>query len=96
MKEIRLTIPEGCKTVNIKVDGEQVITEFEPLQNRWRAVKGDKYYFLCNGLQIYCEEELYDKVNDSHYASGNYFKTEEAARRAAQQVREIFQNCNEE
>ena len=30
MKEIKLAIPEGCKTVTVKVDGEQVITEFEP------------------------------------------------------------------
>lgn len=97
MKEIKLSIPQGCNTVIIKVDGEQVITEFEPVQNRWRAVKGDRYYFISNGgMQINCEKEVYDEVDDSYYASGNYFKTEEAARRAAQQVREIFKNCNEE
>lgn len=44
MKEIKLTIPEGCKTVTIKMDGEQVITEFEPKEEKWTPKDGDILY----------------------------------------------------
>ena len=48
MKEIRLTIPDGCKAVTVKVDGEQVITEFEPLP-RWRGHEDEGYYYVSKG-----------------------------------------------
>lgn len=41
MKEIRVNIPEGCKTVTVKVDGENVITEFEPKETEWKPQDGD-------------------------------------------------------
>ncbi len=44
MKEIKLTIPEGCKTVTVKVDGEEVITEFEPKEEKWTPKDGDILY----------------------------------------------------
>ena len=44
MKEIKLTIPEGCKTVTVKVDGEQVITEFEPKDSKFDPKDGDILY----------------------------------------------------
>lgn len=44
MKEIKLTIPEGCKTVTVKMDGEQVITEFEPKEEKWTPKDGDILY----------------------------------------------------
>lgn len=44
MKEIKLTIPEGCKTVTAKMDGEQVITEFEPKEEKWTPKDGDILY----------------------------------------------------
>ena len=44
MKEIKLTIPEGCKTVTVKVDGEQVITEFEPKEGKFEPKDGDILY----------------------------------------------------
>ena len=38
MKEIRMNIPEGSKVVTVNVDGENVITEFEP---KWEPQDGD-------------------------------------------------------
>ena len=38
MEEIKLSIPEGCKTVTVKVDGCKVTTEFEP---EWNPQDGD-------------------------------------------------------
>ena len=49
MKEIKLTIPEGCKTVTVKVDGEQVITEFEPKGGKWEPKDGDVVYAKWSG-----------------------------------------------
>lgn len=43
MKEIKLNIPEGCKAVTVKVDGEKVITEFEPKEEKWKPKDGDFY-----------------------------------------------------
>ena len=57
MKEIKLTIPEGCKTVTVKVDGEQVITEFEPEEKKFEPEDGDILSGvplpLCKGMLIY-------------------------------------------
>lgn len=41
MKEIRLSIPEGCEAVTVKVYGEKVVTEFEPKEEVWLPKDGD-------------------------------------------------------
>ncbi len=48
MKEIRLSIPEGCKVVTVKVDGCKVTTEFEPKEEVWFPKDGD-FYAIDNG-----------------------------------------------
>lgn len=50
MKEIKLTIPEGCKAVTVKVDGEQVVTEFEPKDGKYEPKDGDiiAYKYNCS------------------------------------------------
>lgn len=57
MKEIKQTIPEGCKTVTVKVDGEQVITEFELEEKKFEPEDGDILsgvpYPLCKCVLIY-------------------------------------------
>ena len=37
-----------------------------------------------------------DGIDNSFYTSGNYFKTREAAEKAAKQLREIFKNSKAE
>ena len=39
MKEIKLNIPDGCKTVVINLDGDKVTTEFET--EKWDPKDGD-------------------------------------------------------
>lgn len=48
MKEIKLTIPEGCKTVTVKMDGEQVTMEFEPKEEKFEPKDGDIIAFGIN------------------------------------------------
>ena len=40
MQEIKLSIPDGCKTVIINLDGENITTEFEP-REEWTPQDGD-------------------------------------------------------
>lgn len=111
MKEIRLNIPEGCQAVTVKVDGGKVVTEFEPKEgycwnpdkkeleklSRWRTKKGEEYFFISEDtLEVYREYEDFDEVDDARHELGNYFKTEEAAERVANQIREIFKNSKAE
>ncbi len=63
MKEIRLSIPKGCKAVTVKVDGEKVTTEFEPKEEKWQPKDGDiivyKFGISKNNIGIfrkYCGE----------------------------------------
>lgn len=57
MKEIKVQVPEGCKTVTVKVDGEQVITEFEPEKKKFEPEDGDILsgvpFPLCKCMLIY-------------------------------------------
>ena len=43
MQEIKLSIPEGCEAVTVKVYGEKVVTEFEPKEEVWLPKDGDFY-----------------------------------------------------
>lgn len=55
MKEIKLTIPEGCKTVTVKVDGEQVITEFGPEEKKFEPEDGEIVFATKKGI---CEHHF--------------------------------------
>lgn len=191
MKEIRLSIPEGCQAVTVKVDGGKVVTEFEPKEEkwepkdgdilfcdktdytsacvviyagvnedgtiksysglnlgdgkltakfnergfgfikefrpateeekqrlfkaiakegyqwnpekknlwklpRWRAWKGEVYYFINTSLSVCSKEQAFDCEDINRNGAGNCFKTEEAAERVAKQIREIFKNSKVE
>lgn len=194
MKEIRLSIPEGCQAVTVKVDGGKVVTEFEPKEEvwlpkdgdfyavdngngtssisiyngnyipnfenlvpfycgvdkygtlrinvpnkgfgfgdyyeirpateaekqrlldalakegkrwntekkciedlpRWRADKRRLYYFIAQDSIVLGREEASKEFDNHNYSFGNYFKTEEAAERVVNQIREIFKNSKAE
>lgn len=46
MQEIKLSIPDGCKTVIINLDGENITTQFEPREEKWKPKDGD--IIACN------------------------------------------------
>ncbi len=50
---------------------------------RWRAKKGEPYYFTNSGSRIRILEGREDghSVDDNYYGTGNYFKTEEEAQK---------------
>lgn len=66
---------------------------------RWRAITGCKYYYLDLDITKYKVESTIDvdTCDDSgRYLSGNYFKTEEAARTAGNQILELLKNSKAE
>ena len=191
MQEIKLSIPDGCKTVIINLDGENITTTFEPREEkwkpedgdilfcdktdytsacvviyagvnedgaiksysglnlgngkmtakfnergfgfikefrpatdkekqllvdklteagyrwnpdkkelerlpRWQAKKGQEYFYINSMLVVSSDYENVIKVNRLRYECGNYFKTSEAAEKAAEQIRDIFKNSKAE
>lgn len=63
---------------------------------RWRAKIGEDYYFVdaCGEVDFDGEDNI--EVDELKYKAGNYFRTEEAAERVANQIREIFKNSKAE
>lgn len=66
---------------------------------RWRAKKGEPYSYLLLGDTDILVTTTTDKrvyKDDERFNSGNYFKTEEAAEKVAEQIRDIFKNSKSE
>lgn len=65
---------------------------------RWRAKKGEPYYFLTlaafNVFNATCEQN--SKLDDANYDKCNYFKTEEAARITGNQILELLKKSKAE
>ena len=67
---------------------------------RWRAKKGEVYYniegFEFSKIFVRSKTEVHLSVCDRDYETGNYFKTEEAARIAGEQMLELLKNSKPE
>lgn len=63
---------------------------------RWRAKKGEVYFNLVVGKAVVDQTDMRMACDNSRYEDGNYFKTREAAEKAAEQIREIFRNSKAE
>ena len=58
---------------------------------RWRAQKGDNYYFFDRTYTPYPQEETGDVEDDLMYESYNYFRTEFEAKEAAEAVKKCLE-----
>lgn len=65
---------------------------------RWRAKKGSKYYRATTSGVFEVEEceETCSTISHLDYNCGNYFRTKEAARKVADQIKEIFKSSKAE
>lgn len=63
---------------------------------RWRAVKGNPYYYIIGLDNIVGTTDERLACDDNRYATNNYYKTREAAEKVASQIREIFKNSKAE
>lgn len=59
---------------------------------RWRAKKRRAYYYIIQDRMVAYKEEAHEALDNHNYELGNYFRTREAAEKAAKQIREIFKN----
>ena len=65
---------------------------------RWRAKKGEPYYFLTfAAFNVFnATRERNSELDDANYNKCNYFKTEEAARIAGNQILELLKKSKAE
>lgn len=67
------------KEYEVEITEEQVKEIEKPKYKRWRAEKGEEYYFLSDLGEILSAIDCRDKSDNFLYDIGNYFKTEEEA-----------------
>lgn len=63
---------------------------------RWRAKKNEVFYVVSFNARVDSIRDGHNDWADLCYNTGNYFKTREAAEKAAEQIREIFKNSKAE
>lgn len=61
-----------------------------------RAKANETYYSIGIDVEVMDNIEYGYSVDDACYSAGNYFKTREAAERAARQIRGIFKKSKAE
>lgn len=65
------------KEYEVEVSEEQVKEIEKPKYKRWRAEKGEKYYFLSDLGEIFSSIDCRDKSDNFRYETGNYSETKE-------------------
>lgn len=63
---------------------------------RWRAEKGEYFYYVENDLSVCTLQDSRGTLSDRMYKVGNYFRTPEAAKKVADQIKDIFKNSKVE
>lgn len=63
---------------------------------RWRAKKGETYFYVNNCALVTTHGETFDMIDNIRYDLCNYFRYYEAAQKVADQIKEIFKNSKAE
>lgn len=63
---------------------------------RWRAVKGNPYYYIIGFDSIVGTTDERLACDENRYATNNYFKTREVAEKVSEQIRNILKNSKSE
>lgn len=58
---------------------------------RWRAKEFERYYFVDNVFGIFSNREVFDSTDDGLWNSGNYFRTEDEARKYVNEFKRMLQ-----
>ena len=69
----------------------RMINEKYGIEKRWRAEKGDEYFYVNYGLEVNIIVDDYYNGDNILYKAGNYFKTEEEAELVAEKFRKILE-----
>lgn len=81
--DINCYCEEKIKQIKEFVD---YVNEEYGIPKRWRAEKGEKYYFLNTECEIRNIWEDKTKEDGTRYNLGNYFKTEEEAQKVKEEL----------
>lgn len=97
-KKYRNKLPKGVriKQTCTYVENGDLVAEVEFEDIRWRAGKDCTYYYVDERGNVLGCNDTRGCASDSRYSCGNYFKTREAARPYAEQIKEIFKNSKAE
>lgn len=63
---------------------------------RWRAEKDETYFTICGDLSISDTKDLDWEIDNRYHNLGNYFRTEEQAKAAAEAIKETLRKFHEE
>lgn len=63
---------------------------------RWRAGFEESYWRILLDLEVGYKADMYDVVDNDTYKSGNYFRTIELAKQAAEGIREYLMNFHKQ
>ena len=66
--------------------------KFEPI--RWRAEKGEAFWFISSYGKVSCWSDNRDKYSNYYYNTRNYFQTEELANKALPKWKEFFKSLS--
>lgn len=98
-KDVRLATEEEKQLLfdKMKEQGLQWNAEDKRVEKmRWRAKKGEGYYFIDNSVHTPSHQEDDDGVDNQLWNAYNYFRTREQARKAAEVVKETLRKYHEE
>lgn len=85
-----------------KITPEEFQAEFDKLgyvydfethtayKKRWRAERGEEYYFISSLLDVNNENDIHAGFDNERYNVGNYFKTEEDAEAKINEIKELL------
>lgn len=72
-------------------DNEHLLgTTNEPTPERWRAEKGEIYYYISSNCIICNVMDTHDGNDRENYSMGNYFRTEEEAQAMADRIKAML------
>ena len=83
---------EQFKEIENKV---KLINEKYGIEKRWRAEKGEMYFYVNYELEVNIIVDDYYNGDNILYKAGNYFKTEEEAELVAIKFREVLKEYSE-
>lgn len=91
-KEEKQQLFDKMKEQGLKWNAEEKRVE----KIRWRAKKGENYYFFDANLVVRSIDEAYSAFDNEVWDAFNHFRTEEQTEEAAKRVKEVLKKFHEE
>lgn len=102
-EEIEMKTSSKNEWFIIKLENDGFTYQFNFFNNiyrikpkRWRSEKGKRYYSLNPALVVVLCEEEYDSIDTDRFNAGNYFRTDEIAKKAKELLTETLTKFHEE